>query len=91
MARKQRYTVVWAAKAESQLAALWASDGDRETIAATVDQFDRSLSRDPFLIGESRSDGYRIEVSEPLAFIFHVSSQDRKVTVIRVWRPFREM
>jgi len=84
MARTQRYTVLWAAKAESQLAALWTGGGDRETIAATVDQFDRSLSRDPFLIGESRSDGYRIEVSGPLAFIFRVSDPDQKVTVLRV-------
>jgi plasmid stabilization system protein ParE len=89
MARPERFTVVWAPRAESQLAMLWVDGDDREAIAATVDEFDRALSRNPSVVGESREDGYRIEVCGPLAFIFNVSEPDRKVTVLRVWRPFR--
>jgi hypothetical protein len=82
--------VLWSPRAESLLAATWVDGHDRPTIADVVDRLDRAFAQDPLAVGESRSDAYRMEVSGPLAFIFHVSEEDRKVTVVRVWQPFRE-
>jgi hypothetical protein len=47
---------------------------------------DADLAADPYAIGESRADSYRIEVQGVLAIIYAVSDLDRTVSVVRVWR-----
>jgi hypothetical protein len=47
---------------------------------------DIDLAIDPFAVGESRADNYRIEVRGVLAIIYSVSEVDRTVLVVRVWQ-----
>jgi hypothetical protein len=80
------YTVVWAAEAECELAALWTSAADRSRIATAADSLDRALSRDPVVVGESRSGSRRIVFCLPLGIRFEIIEGDRMVRVLAVWR-----
>ena len=81
-----RYTVLWTKKAESQLAEIWSAATDRASVTAAANALDADLAADPYAIGESRADNYRIEVQGVLAIIYAVSDVDRTVSVVRVWR-----
>jgi hypothetical protein len=81
-----RYSVLWTAKAESQLAEAWAAATDRSSVTSAANRLDADLAVDPFAVGESRPDNYRIEVRGVLAIIYRVSELDRIVCVVRVWR-----
>lgn len=82
----KRYTVLWTKKAEGQLADIWATSPDRNAVAAAADAFDAVLAVDPHEVGESRADGYRIELRGVLAIIFTASEPDRTVSVVKVWQ-----
>lgn len=82
----KRYTVFWTKKAEGQLAAIWAAAPDRTAVAEAADALDSVLAVDAHEVGESRADGYRIELRGVLAIIFTASEPDRTVSVITVWR-----
>jgi hypothetical protein len=71
------------------LAELWLSAADREAVANAADEADRLLSVDPFNLGESRGEAQRIFFISPLAVLFCVEEDDRKVNVIDIWRPVR--
>lgn len=86
MTSRARYSVLWTAKAEGQLAEAWAAATDRESVASAANGLDIDLAIDPFAVGESRADNYRIEVRGVLAIIYSVSEMDRTVLVVRVWR-----
>lgn len=82
----KRYTVFWTKKAEEQLAVIWAAAPDKSAVAEAADALDASLAIDPQGTGESRADGYRIEIHGVLAIIFAASEPDRTVSVVAVWR-----
>jgi hypothetical protein len=86
MTSRARYSVLWTAKAEGQLAEAWAAATDRAAVASAANGLDADLATDPLAVGESRADNYRIEVRGVLAIIFSVSELDRIVLVVRVWR-----
>jgi hypothetical protein len=81
----KQYTVFWPKKAEGQLAFIWAMAPDRAAVAEAADALDGTLAVDPHDVGESRADGYRIEVRGVLAIIFTTSEPDRTVSVVAVW------
>jgi hypothetical protein len=80
------YTVSWTAHAEAELARIWNEAGDRMRITNAARQIDIQLRRDPTSAGESRELGTRIFFVSPLAVTFHVSTEDRLVRVVDVWR-----
>jgi|688.fasta_scaffold236505_3 hypothetical protein len=82
----KRYTVLWTKKAEQQLALIWVAAPDRAALAAAADSMDAALGGEPQDVGESRADGYRIELRGGLAIIFYVSEPDRTVSVVSAWR-----
>jgi plasmid stabilization system protein ParE len=80
------YTVTWDDDAEQELASIWLSADDRDTISLAAHAIDQRLGIDPANAGESRPNGRRITFVSPLAAIFKVLEDDRRVVVLHVWR-----
>jgi hypothetical protein len=80
------YQVFWVTEAEEELAAIWLDADDRNAIATAAHVIDIALRLDPETVGESRGEGRRIFWEPPLGVIFIVSSDDRIVSVLNVWR-----
>ena len=83
------YTVVWAAKAEQQLAQLWLDATTRNAITRAAHIVEAMLAVDPSNAGGSRSAGRRILMMSPLVVDFEVRPDDRTVRVLQV-RGFRK-
>jgi len=79
------HTVVWKPAAEDELAQFWADAADRAAVADAANEIDRLLRASPHDQGESRSDSMRVMFVHPLGVFFHVSEEDRLVSVLRVW------
>jgi len=75
------YTVVWLPSAEDDLAILWAQADDRSAVSTVANAMDEALRRDPLSLGESRSENSRILIDPPLALLYDVVEEDRRVTV----------
>jgi hypothetical protein len=80
-----KYTVVWAAKAQEELAEIWLNVTDRAAVARAADSLDYELSQNPAAVGESRPSGRRIAYCLPLGIQFRISEDDRLVRVLAVW------
>jgi len=61
------------------------STPDRTIVTFAAQEIDRQLSRDPRGIGESRTGASRIFVEEPLAVLYEIAEDDRRVLVLSVW------
>ena len=81
-----KFTVIWLAGAEQELASLWTAGADRNQITAAADQIDAALAHDPTSFGESRGGDTRIAIVAPLAVLFDVDEPNRLVTVWDLWR-----
>ena len=81
-----RYEVEWHPTAENELAQLWIDAVNRSEVRSAGDAIDRALGRDPYLDSESRTGTTRIKIEPPLAVLFEVIEDDRKVKVLKVWR-----
>ncbi len=81
-----KHTVVWSQEAEKELATLWTRARDRGVISKAANEIDQRLRSHPDEEGESRSLGVRILLVPPLGVTYIVSSQDRFVRVVHVWR-----
>ena len=79
------FTVIWKPAAEEALADIWLRADDRTAVVAAGDRLDRALSRDPLVIGESRTGEIRIAFESPLGITYQVDQQARTVTVTSVW------
>jgi hypothetical protein len=79
------YTVVWRPVADEQLAAAWVAATDRNAMTAAAAAIDRALARDPLGEGESRTGTTRILIERPLAALYEVIADDRRVFVLKVW------
>lgn len=80
-----KYTVVWLPTAEARLADIWNQAADRQEVANASDRIEQELRRDAPQKGAPLGD-CRHYADAPLAVTFHVSPDDRMVTVIEVER-----
>jgi hypothetical protein len=80
-----KYTVVWKPAPQNELALLWLHAPDRDAIAKAADEAEQLLAADPLNLGESRSGGMRVFFVDQLGFTYSVSTEDRLVSVLRVW------
>jgi plasmid stabilization system protein ParE len=78
------FTVRWSRKAKQALAQLWTSATDRAGITAAANYIEVLLQRDPRSQGESRTGNTRILFVPPLAVLYRINEQKRKVRIIRV-------
>lgn len=81
-----KFTVLWTASTEQELARLWTDAIDRSLIADSADEIDEALKRDPLSFGESRGGVTRIAHVAPLGVLFDVFEPDQRVMVWNVWR-----
>jgi len=81
-----KYTVLWTATAEEDLARLWAEATDRDEITSAAHTLDVLLGEDPLRCGESRYSSLRVVHAAPLGVDVDVEQDDRVVRVLRVWR-----
>jgi hypothetical protein len=81
-----RYTVLWKPEAERRLAELWLNAVDRNAVTQAANEIDRRLQTNPDQEGESRSDGRRLLLVNPLAVLFEVVPDDRIVYGLTVWQ-----
>jgi plasmid stabilization system protein ParE len=80
-----KYTVVWTATAEQDLAAVWLGAADRQAVDSAADTIDRLLSVNTESRGTPRFDTVRTLAVAPLAFDFEVVEADRIVWVLSAW------
>lgn len=79
------YTVIWTAKAEAELAAIWLSATDRKAVTKASATLDRILGEKPTVVGRSRFDSVRIYAEWPLGVEYDVHEDDRIVYVLAAW------
>lgn len=80
------FQVRWIAPAMDELTEAWLSASTlRREITAATDEVDDSLGIAPYRMGESRSEGVRLLIADPLAAEFVVDETDRTVWVLHVW------
>jgi plasmid stabilization system protein ParE len=79
-----RYTVVWLPSAEEELANTWNSAVDRQAVSQAADEIE-VLLRTSSQAGGGNGEGTHAFTLFPLAVIFEVSPDDRKVTVLEVF------
>jgi hypothetical protein len=78
------YHVRWKRTAKDQLATIWMAATDRASVTDAAQQIEALLLTDPATRGESRSGDRRILVLLPLAVVFKVNEEEKKVTVLSV-------
>jgi hypothetical protein len=77
-----RFTVIWTAAALDDLMAIWISfPGRRRDVTQAADEIERALRVDPQDKGRPY-DGDRILIKSPLAVVYSINEDDRKVEVI---------
>lgn len=81
-----RYTVVWLQSARDELAELWLSASDRDSVTQASHLIDQELSRDASSKGSELSEGLRAYYAPPLKAIFTVQEEDRIAEVLRIRR-----
>jgi hypothetical protein len=80
------YQVAWARSATSALTNFWltAQSAERQRINDAVIQIDSLLAANPQEQGESRATDQRILLVPPLAAIYKILEEERRVNVLRV-------
>lgn len=81
-----RYTVVWSAQAERDLAQVWLEAEQRDSITRAASEIEAKLSNNAANVGESREPDQRIVIAEPLGAVFEVLREDRIARVLFLWR-----
>ncbi len=79
-----RWTVLYRPSAQNQLANIWLTTQDQQTVADAADEVDRALSAKPLDVGESRDDNARILIEQPLTVLYEVYPDDVRVEVFAV-------
>jgi hypothetical protein len=76
-----RYTVVSSPFADHQLTELWLQASNPQAVTDASNRIEALLRNDPDRLGTLRSDGRRVIVLPPLAVLFEVLPDDRKVII----------
>jgi hypothetical protein len=79
-----RYTVVWHADAQAQLAKLWLDATDRQAVTQSADAVDAILAWDAPTKGIAVEGDLLELVLPPLQILFGVSEPDRLVKIVNV-------
>jgi len=79
-----RYTVAWLPGAIDELARIWNDADNRRAVSHAPDQIE-VLLRTSSQVRGGNGEGTHAYTILPLAFIFEVSPEDRKVTILEVF------
>jgi plasmid stabilization system protein ParE len=80
------YGVRWQRRAKAELADVWLNAADRNEVTAAAHRVEQLLRRDPLTAGESRTGRLRLVFDGPIAVLYHVDPQARRVAIISVDR-----
>ncbi len=81
-----KYVVLWDARAEADLAAIWLAAADRLAVVRAASWIDNHLERSPLRLGESRASSvHRVAFYSPLGIEFEVIEDDKRVVVQAVF------
>ncbi len=81
-----RYTVVWHASVQGDLATLWMNAPDRSAVTAAAYLIDAELAQNAATKGVEVAEGLRAFFAPPLRVLFTVNDGDRLVEVALVRR-----
>ena len=81
-----RYTVVWLASAQDELADEWIRATNRNAVTVAVHAIDKELADDAPSKGVELGEGLRAFFSPPIRILYAVREEDRVVEVLRVRR-----
>ena len=76
------YTVVWKRALKQKLAEVWISAPDRAAVSTAANTIDLLLRAAPLDQGEARSGNTRILIVPPLAVVYEIHADDRRVEVL---------
>ena len=80
------HRVIWSPRAESGLAESWLDAANRGDVSAASASIDRTLAQLPFQLGDPfASSVNRLAIIPPLAIIFDIVEDDKKVIVQACW------
>ena len=79
-----RFTVVWHALAQDELARIWLDAADRQSVTLAANAVDRHLATDAMAKGIQVEGGLRELTVPPLRVVFATSGEDRLVRVLIV-------
>jgi hypothetical protein len=79
-----RCTVVYYPEAEAELASAWMAASDQQAVADASNRIDQLLKFRAEELGEPYGEQHRRLVVEPLAVIYRVLPEDRRVEVVHV-------
>jgi len=80
-----KYTVVWKPSVRDRLAEIWVGAPDRQAVTAAANHIEQLLQEDAANQGEARASAEeRILVELPLAVVYEVLEQDRRVQVLAI-------
>lgn len=79
------YEVIWTPYSEEQLAELWLSSKKRDAIRSAAFNIDEQLKRDPRSIGGHVKGNFWSIGYGPLAVLFDIVEDDKRVHVWNVW------
>ena len=80
-----RYTVIWSPATIARLAVLWDQNvALQNDITAASDEIDRVLATSPERFGKEIAPSNRQLVQPPLAILFRISPDDRRVNIYAV-------
>jgi hypothetical protein len=80
-----RFTVIWYASAQRDLARIWLAAIERQAVTVAADSIDKTL-RDHAETAGVEFQGWRLLHVPPLAVVFRVDLANRQVHVRQVWR-----
>ena len=79
-----RFTVVWLKEVQDDLAEIWMTHHDRESVAEAANVIDDSLASDPWNQGGELKEGIRFFLAPPLRVLYSIKEADRIVEVVLV-------
>ena len=78
------YTVTWKLQVKERLAEIWMHTPSRRLVTLAANRIDELLRTSPLSQGESRTGTERILIVSPLAIVYEVSDDDRRVDVLAI-------
>ena len=80
------YSVDWLPQAEKGLGHVWLAASDRVSVTFAANRIDQMLAHDPQQRGRWLYGTTRLLIVPPLAVIFDVIADDKRVNVLTCWR-----
>ncbi len=79
-----KYTVTWRPSAARRLSEIWLEASERTAVTDASNSIDSLLALCPHDQGEERDLATRILIVSPLAVVYEINEDDRRVTILSI-------